>query len=75
MTLSVEDVQKRLPELIANLQPGEELVIDHGGTPVATLTRTVRTSWPCQPGSARDMPHWMAPDFDEPLEDFKEDME
>jgi hypothetical protein len=39
------------------------------------LTRPPRTSWPCQPGSAKDTKHWMAPDFDAPLEDFKEYME
>ena len=75
MSMSIEEVQKRLPELIAGLQPGEELVIDRDGAPVATLTRTGRTTWPCQAGTARDLPHWMAPDFDAPLEDFREYME
>ena len=72
MTLSVEEAQRRLPELIAGLEPGEQAVIDRDGTPVATLTRAERTSWPCQPGSARDTSHWMAPDFDAPLEGFSE---
>jgi predicted RNase H-like HicB family nuclease len=30
-----------------------------------------KNSWPCQPGSAKDIPHWMAPDFNAPLEDFR----
>lgn len=42
--------------------------------PLATLTRNKRTSWPCQPGTAKDKSQWMAPDFDAPLEDFKEYM-
>jgi antitoxin (DNA-binding transcriptional repressor) of toxin-antitoxin stability system len=70
--MTVEEVQKRLPELLARLQPGEELVIDEDGAPVATLVRSGRTSWPCAPGSARETEHWMAPDFDAPLEDFRE---
>lgn len=72
MTVTLEEAQARLPELIAGLQPQEELVICQGGIPLARLTRAARTSWPCQPGSARDLPHWMAPDFDAPLEDFRE---
>jgi antitoxin (DNA-binding transcriptional repressor) of toxin-antitoxin stability system len=75
MTLTVEDAQARLPELLASLPANEELVICQDGTPVARLTRLSRTSWPCQPGSAKDTTHWMAPDFDAPLEDFREYME
>lgn len=75
MTLSIDEVQKRLPDLIRQLQPGETLVIDQDGSPVATLVRAERTEWPCQPGTARDTPHWMAPDFNSPLDDFQEYME
>lgn len=75
MTISLDEAQKRLPELIARLLPGEELVIDQDGTAIATLKRAERHSWPCEPGSARDRPHWMSPDFDAPLDDFREYME
>jgi antitoxin (DNA-binding transcriptional repressor) of toxin-antitoxin stability system len=75
MTIKLEDARTRLPELIAGLQPGEEAVIVDDGQPVATLTRAPRTSWPCKAGSAKDKIHWMAPDFDAPLEDFREYME
>jgi antitoxin (DNA-binding transcriptional repressor) of toxin-antitoxin stability system len=71
----LEEVQRRLPELIAALPPGQDLVIEQNGVAVATLTRSERTSWPCQPGSAKHLPHWMAPDFDAPLDDFREYME
>ena len=73
--ISVEEAQAHLPELIAKLQPGDKIVIGENGSPLASLTRYERTSWPCQPGSAKQIPHWMAPDFDEPLEDFREYME
>jgi antitoxin (DNA-binding transcriptional repressor) of toxin-antitoxin stability system len=74
-TISLQDAQARLPELIASLTPGEELQIAENGHPVAKLTRNLPESWPCQPGSAKHIPHWMAPDFDAPLEDFREYME
>jgi antitoxin (DNA-binding transcriptional repressor) of toxin-antitoxin stability system len=73
--ISLAEAQSRLAELIADLQPGEELVIGQNGTPLATLIRYPRTSWPSQPGSAKHLPHWMAPDFDAPLDDFREYME
>jgi antitoxin (DNA-binding transcriptional repressor) of toxin-antitoxin stability system len=73
--VTIEEAQARLPELIHDLLHGEELVIIENGQPIAMLTRSPRTLWPCQPGSARDKSHWMAEDFDAPLEDFKEYMQ
>jgi antitoxin (DNA-binding transcriptional repressor) of toxin-antitoxin stability system len=72
--MTLEEAGKRLPDLIDSLQPGEEVVLVRDGRPVATLTRAGRTSWPCKAGSAEHRPHWMAPDFDAPLEDFREYM-
>ena len=46
-----------------------------GGEPVAVVTRPPRTSWPSQPGTAKDRTFWMAPDFDAPLDDFANYME
>jgi hypothetical protein len=65
----------KLPELVAGMTLGDELVLTTDGEPAAIVTRPARTSWPCQPGSARDRAFWMAPDFDAPLEDFAEYME
>jgi antitoxin (DNA-binding transcriptional repressor) of toxin-antitoxin stability system len=73
--VTLDEAQERLPQLITDLRPGEELMIDQNGAPVAKLTRSERTRWPCQPGTAKNLPHWMAPDFDAPLEDFREYME
>ena len=70
--VTVEEAQARLRDLIAELQPGEEIVIDQDGSPIATLTRNGLSAWPCQPGSARHLPHWMAPDFDATPDDFSE---
>jgi antitoxin (DNA-binding transcriptional repressor) of toxin-antitoxin stability system len=75
-TVTLEEAQKKLGELIHHLAPGDEILITEDDQPVATLARTeLRNRWPCKAGSAKGRPHWMAPDFDAPLEDFKEYME
>jgi hypothetical protein len=71
----MEQAQAQLPELLARLAPNEELVIYLNGTALARMIRLGKASWPCQPGSAKDSPHWMAPDFNAPLDDFGEYME
>jgi hypothetical protein len=55
--------------------PGEERVLIVHGEPKAVVTKPPRTSWPCQPGTAKDTRQWVAPDFDAPLEDFADYME
>jgi antitoxin (DNA-binding transcriptional repressor) of toxin-antitoxin stability system len=73
-TVTLEEAKAHLDELIAGLRPGEELVITDQGQPLAQVKKAERTSWPCKAGSAAGKIH-MAPDFDEPLENFKEYME
>lgn len=75
MTISLEDAQARLPDLIEQLLPGQEITIVAQGKPLAHMKKAERTSWPCQAGSYRKAEFWMAPDFDAPLEEFKEYME
>jgi antitoxin (DNA-binding transcriptional repressor) of toxin-antitoxin stability system len=74
-TLPLSTAQLKLAELVAQMTPGDELILTEGGEAVAVLTRPTRTSWPSQPGSAKDRSFWMAPDFDAPLADFAEYME
>ena len=64
-----------LLELVDGMVPGEELVLTVRGEPKAVVTKPAVTSWPCQPGTAKETQHWMAPDFDAPLDDFAEYME
>jgi len=71
-TITIEDATNRLREIIETLDPNDELTILADGQPIAKHRRQERQSWPCQPGSAQNTPHWMAPDFDAPLDDFKE---
>ncbi len=73
--VNLDDAKARLPELISGLNPGEQLVIVQEGEPLATLTRARPKPWPCTAGSAKDTRHWMAPDFDAPLDEFREQMD
>lgn len=72
--VSVEEAQARLPELISQLLPGTEVVIRDGDRPVARLLPGDTPPRACRPGSAKELLHWMAPDFDAPLDDFREYM-
>ena len=74
-TVTLEEAQAHLGDLILRLTPGEEVLIAQQGQPVAKLVRSERTSWPCRAGSAKDKILWIAPDFDAPLADFQEYME
>ncbi len=74
-TITLQEAQARLSDLIHHLAPGDEVVITENNTPVATLARAEKDQqWPCKAGSARGKIR-IAPDFDEPLEEFKEYME
>ncbi len=74
-TISIQEAQARLADLIHRLTPGDEVVITENNQPVAKLAHTgSQKQWPCKAGSAKGKIH-MAPDFDEPLEEFKEYME
>jgi hypothetical protein len=36
------------------------------------VRKAEQVSWPCRAGTASDKILWIAPDFDAPLEEFKE---
>ena len=74
MTVTLTDAQARLPELLEQLQPGEEITITDRGKPLAQVKKSDRTSWPCKAGSYKKAEFWMAPDFDAPLDEFEEYM-
>lgn len=74
--MTVEEAQSRLKELIDQLAPGEEIVLTENQQRVARLVgeRPARPPRPA-PGLGKGSILFMAPDFDEPLDDFKEYME
>ena len=53
-TVTIEEAQNKLSELIHRLTPGDEVVITENNEPVAKLARTEpKMQWPCKAGSAR----------------------
>ena len=74
-SVTIEQAQASLPELIEQLIPGQELIILANGAEVAKLAKSGAKQWPSQAGSYRKAEFWMAPDFDAPLDDFREYME
>jgi antitoxin (DNA-binding transcriptional repressor) of toxin-antitoxin stability system len=72
--IPLEEAQSRLSELIAGLQPGEELQITRDDQPVARLiAESPRRRTPRQPGSAIGRLVIVSDDEDH-LEDFKDYM-
>ena len=89
-TITIEEAQSNLSDLIDRLAWGEQLAIVRGDRVVARLIgdpaasplpeeKTLDSSspsnegpWPCKAGSAKDKILWISPDFDEPLEEFRE---
>lgn len=76
-TISVAEAQAKLADLIHSLAPGDELLLTENERPVARIISTPVSEMrkPREPGTMRGTVLYMAPDFDAPLEDFKEYME
>lgn len=74
-TVTIEEAQAQLSDLIHGLQPNEELVIIENNQPVARLIATIPSRPKRRLGTLKGTVLYMAPDFDAPLEDFKEYME
>ncbi len=82
-TVTVEEAQARLPELLDQLEAGEKIVILRGQQPVAELkkrSKAVSLATDDRPprtggfGCCKGMVTFIADDFDAPLEDFKDYM-
>jgi prevent-host-death family protein len=73
-TISIQDAQTRLPDLIHRLMPGEEVVITENNQPVARL---IPAGQPTERklGTLKGTVLSMSPDFDAPLDEFKEYMQ
>ncbi len=75
-TITIQEAQARLSELIHRLTPGEAIVITEDDRPVARLTlEPPPEAKPRRLGTLRGAVQRMAPDFDEPLDDFRESTE
>jgi prevent-host-death family protein len=76
-TITLEVAQARLSELIERLQPGEEILITRDQKPVARLigAATGHGKLPRRLGTLKGTVRYIAPDFDAPLDEFREYME
>jgi antitoxin (DNA-binding transcriptional repressor) of toxin-antitoxin stability system len=72
-TVSIDEAQTRLAELIHQLAPGEEIIITEDQQPVAKLVSQARPVQRRQPGRCKGMITLLVED-DEHLEGFKEYM-
>lgn len=70
--IPLDEAQARLPELVHGLAPGEQVVITENNLPVARLIVAPAPLTRRKLGSMRGTVTYMSPDFDAPLEDFRE---
>ncbi len=75
-TVTLQEAQANLVEIVSRLEPGEEMLILRDNEPVAKLVGEQRTApGPRLPGRQKDQILHIADDFDAPLDDFREYLE
>lgn len=74
-TVSLQDAQAHLPELIHHLSPGDELIVTENNRAVARIVPPAATAGARKLGTLRGTVLFVAPDFDAPLDEFKECLE
>jgi antitoxin (DNA-binding transcriptional repressor) of toxin-antitoxin stability system len=72
--IDIVDAKAQIESLLQSALQGEEVIITHNNQPILKLIQFSQPPKRRQRGSAKGQ-IWMAPDFDEPLEDFREYME
>jgi prevent-host-death family protein len=75
VTVTLQEAQAQFPKLIEQLRPGDEIVITRDQKPVARLVGKRAPPGPRQLGTLKGTVRYMAPDFDAPLDDFRDHME
>ncbi len=71
--VNIHEAKTNLSKLLQRAAAGEEVVIAKNNEPVAKLVAIPSKPAIRKPGSAKGQV-WMADDFNEPLDDFKEYM-
>lgn len=71
-TITLEEAQAHLAELVARLPPGGEVVLTRDNLPVATLKATVPTRKAPRLGTLAGTVTHVAPDFDAIPEGFED---
>jgi antitoxin (DNA-binding transcriptional repressor) of toxin-antitoxin stability system len=76
-TIDISELTPKAQELLSKIESGEEIVITADNKPIANIIPVNGQIIPKRKrrraGTAKGT-FWMAPDFNEPLEDFKEYM-
>ena len=68
-TVSVEEAQVKLPDLLAQALTGDEVIITDHGTPVVRLVPVVARTKKKRVAGLNRGSIWTSQDFDEPLRD------
>lgn len=68
---NIAEAKSRLSALVQRAMMGEEVVIARDNKPVARIVPLCEERRPRRPGTARGEV-WIAPDFDETPDDFKD---
>jgi len=74
-SVTIEEAQARLKEIIHRLSPGEEILITENHEPVARLVSEQARPTPLTrpgPGLCKGIISYIAPDFDAPLDDMRD---
>ncbi|MBC7855711.1 MAG: DUF2281 domain-containing protein [Pirellulaceae bacterium] len=72
MTISLEQAQFSLADIVHQLSPGDEIVITENNHPVARILPARPPKPVRQLGTMRGSVLSMSPDFDAPLDDFQD---
>ncbi len=74
-TVTLQEAQAHLGQLIEGLQPGDVVTITNNDEPIACLTSSASAAKPPRKlGTMKGSVLYMAPDFDAPLDEMKEYM-
>jgi antitoxin (DNA-binding transcriptional repressor) of toxin-antitoxin stability system len=72
--VDIAEAKAQIEDLLQSALSGEEIIITQNQQPILKLTQFLQSPKRRQRGSAKGQ-IWISPDFDEPLEDFREYME
>ena len=73
MQVTLEEAASRFADLVQQAAAGEEIIVTQNEQPLVKISGMRRDRPRAQAGRAKGRV-WLAPDFDEPLEEFKDYM-
>lgn len=71
--IDIAELTPKIQELLNQMQHGEEVIITAENKPVAKIVQLAELCKRRRAGTAKGS-FWMSPDFNQPLDDFKESM-